>query len=201
MAGLKIIIALMALVGASAFSRSMPMSMSMATEKAGMRRKEWTRALDRATKENFAEVAYGAKSEAFVSAAGSSMAPKLKSKIKQRAKQLGVEPKADFCKQPWKGKPLWLKAQAAEDLKKVVAGRDVEAIQAKLEEIEGLEDVEFKAPEGSDDHPLFAEAKAVIAEVEAAAEAAAAAAEAAAAPAEEAPAEEAAEEAPEEASE
>ena len=113
------------------------------------------------------------------------MAPKLKSKIKQRAKQLGVEPKADFCKQPWKGKPLWLKAQAAEDLKKVVAGRDVEAIQAKLEEIEGLEDVEFKAPEGSDDHPLFAEAKAVIAEVEAAAEAAAAAAEAAAAPAEE----------------
>ena len=41
------------------------------------------------------------------------MAPKLKSKIKQRAKELGVEPKADFCKQPWKGKPLWLKAQVS----------------------------------------------------------------------------------------
>ena len=37
--------------------------------------------------------------------------------------------------------------------------------------------MEFKAPEGAEDHPLFAEAKATIAEVEAAAEAAAAAAE------------------------
>eukprot|EP00619_Florenciella_sp_RCC1007_P012071 CAMPEP_0205905590 /NCGR_PEP_ID=MMETSP1325-20131115/1441_1 /ASSEMBLY_ACC=CAM_ASM_000708 /TAXON_ID=236786 /ORGANISM="Florenciella sp., Strain RCC1007" /LENGTH=193 /DNA_ID=CAMNT_0053271509 /DNA_START=29 /DNA_END=610 /DNA_ORIENTATION=+ len=193
MAGFRIVLALLAMAGASAFTATSRWTasptMSMATEKGGMRKKEWVRALNRCTKDTFNEVAYGAKSEAFVSAAGSSMGPKLKSKIKQRARELGVEARADFCREPWSGPPLWLKAQAAEDLKKVVASRDVEAINAKLEEIEGMEDVEFKVPEGAEDHPLIADAKAVIAEVEAEAEAAGAE--------EAAPAEEAAEEASE----
>ena len=153
-ATLKIVLALAALVGASAFTTSSRWTatptMSTATE-SGMRKKEWVRALKRCTKDTFNEVAYGAKSEAFVSAAGSSMGPKLKSKIKQRAIELGVPAKDDFCKEPWSGPPLWLKAQAAEDLKKVMASKDVEAINAKLEEIEGMEDVEFKAPEGAEE--------------------------------------------------
>lgn len=68
------------------------------TAESPLSRKSVIRTIERATKESFqADVYSNAELEKFVSSAGQSMYPKLMKKVSKKAKDLGVDIKADFA--------------------------------------------------------------------------------------------------------
>lgn len=110
---------------------------------AEMNREYVVKRIKQATKENFESTVYCSAVEEYVRSRGIPLFPKLRKRISEKAKVLGIAVRPDFAKKPWSGPALWLKGQAAEEIKAAMASRDIAALEAAINKANNLEGVKF----------------------------------------------------------
>lgn len=108
-----------------------------------MRRSYVINRIERSTKETFASTVLVPEVDEYVKSRGPVLYPKLKSKILNKAKALGIEVPAKFGTKPWTGPALWVKGAAAEAIKSAMAANDLAALEAAIAATDNLEGVQF----------------------------------------------------------